>query len=91
MPAAGAAADAADVADQAGGAGRSDAVELEQAAAAVLDQRGQFLLRRLDLLVDLDQLADQLRRQPATGPPDKVTRPDRGQQCAGLVGGQELC
>ena len=69
--------------------GRPDAVELQQAATAVLDQGGQFLLRRFDFLVDLDKLADEFGGQPATDPSDEVTWADGDQQGAGLVGRQE--
>jgi transposase len=71
-----------------GSAGRPDAVQLEQSAAGGGDQLGEFLLRDLDLLVDDDQFVDQLRRQPAAGLADHVTRPDAGEQGAGLLGGQ---
>ncbi|MGW3613628.1 type I restriction-modification system subunit M N-terminal domain-containing protein [Micromonospora sp. NPDC005163] len=85
VPAGGESADVADVADQAGGAGGADAVEVLQAAAGGLDELGQFLVRGLDLLVDLDQFGDQLGREPAAGAPDQTTRPDRVEQGPGLI------
>jgi len=82
--------DVTDVADEAGGAGRADAVEVLQAAAGRFDEFGEFLVRRFDLLVHGDQVADQLGREPAPGAPDEVAGPDGVEQGAGLVGGQEL-
>ena len=44
----------------------------------------------LDLLVDGLELADQLDGEPAAGLADQVAGPDRGEQRAGLLRGQEL-
>jgi hypothetical protein len=88
--AAGEAVDVADVADEAGGSGRADAVEVLQATAGGVDELGQLLVRRFDLLVYLDELADQLRGQPASGAPDEIARPDRVQHSACLICRQEL-
>src|SRR6185503_5435428 len=74
VAAAGEAADVADVADQAGRAGRADAVQFLQTAAGGLDETGQLLARRLDLLVDADEFGDQFRSEPPAGATDEVTR-----------------
>ena len=90
MSAAGEAVDVTDIADEAGGSGRADAVEVLQAAAGRVDEFGQFLVRRFDLLVAAGQFADQLGGQLAAGAPDDVPRADGGQQGAGLRRGQVL-
>jgi hypothetical protein len=61
-----------------------------QPAAGGGDQLGQLRVGRFDLLVDDREFGDQFGGELPAGAPDDVAGADRGQQCAGLWGGQEL-
>ncbi len=79
-----------DVDEQASSTRGADAVQVHQRGPACGHEVLEVLLRGLDPLVDDFELAGQLDRQPTSGLSDDVSRPDGREQCAGLVGGQEL-
>jgi hypothetical protein len=54
------------------------------------DKLADLFLDGLDLLIDALQLDDQLDRETASGFADQVAWLDGRDQCAGLLGGQEL-
>lgn len=80
--------DVTDLDQQPCGTGGSDAVQVQQAGAGLLDQLGELLVRGLLPRIDLLQVSDQLGRDPATGLADDVSWSDLGQQRLGLRRGQ---
>jgi hypothetical protein len=87
---AGEATDVPDIAGDPGGAGRADPVEAQQPGPARLEQLLERYVRRLGLPVDRGRFGGEFGGELPTGPAHHVPRSDRGQQGAGLGGGQEL-
>lgn len=82
--------DVTGVAEDTGGVGWSDAVQVEQTGPGLVEQFVQLDIGGLNLAIDCGQLGDQLGGELPAGLADHLARPDGGQQCLGLHGGEEL-